>query len=304
MEPVDRVAAVREFNRFYTRRIGVLQEGLLDSPWSLTEVRVLYELAHRDGETAGVLAQDLGLDPGYLSRILQRFVRDGLVRRGTARDDARQRPLAITAEGRRALAPLERRSARDVAAMLAPLPESAQARLAGAMGAIRAILEGATPSPFVLRTHRPGDIGWVVQAHGEVYAREYGWDERFEAMVARIAADFVDRFDARRERCWIAERDGERVGSVFLVSKSKTVAKLRMLVVDPKARGTGLGRTLVAECIRFARECGYRRITLWTQSNLLAARRIYAEAGFTIVGTEDHAISGVALVAETWELAL
>jgi DNA-binding MarR family transcriptional regulator/GNAT superfamily N-acetyltransferase len=300
----ERIAAVRHFNRFYTRRIGVLQEGLLASPFSLAEVRVLYELAHREGLTAGDLARDLALDGGYLSRILQRFVRQGLVRRGQAAADARRRPLALTPEGRRAFAPLDRRSQKEVGALLAPLAESEQERLTGAMRAIENALAPAPAdaAPFVLRTHRPGDIGWVVSAHGDLYWREYGWDERFEALVAHIAAEFVEKLDARRERCWIAERDGERVGSVFLVRKSATVAKLRLLIVDPKARGAGLGRQLVAECIRFARDCGYRRITLWTQKNLTAARHIYQQAGFTLVSTETHALFGVPLTGETWEI--
>jgi DNA-binding MarR family transcriptional regulator/GNAT superfamily N-acetyltransferase len=302
----ERIAAVRQFNRFYTRRIGVLHEGLLDSPYSLTEVRVLYELAHRNGLTARDLARDLGLDHGYLSRILQSFARRGFVRRDTAASDARQRPLTLTPSGRRAFAPLDRRSQKEVAAMLAPLAEGDQRRLTGAMNAIEALLEApdAPSTPFVLRTHRPGDMGWVIQAHGELYWREYGWDERFEALVAHIAAEFIDKHDARRERCWIAERDGERVGSVFLVRKSATVAKLRLLIVEPKARGLGLGKTLVAECIRFARECGYRTITLWTQQNLLAARRIYEAAGFKLVAREPHAMFGVPLTGETWELDL
>ena len=301
-----RIAAVRSFNRFYTRRIGVLDEGLLESPHSLAEVRVLYELAHHPGVTARDLARDLGLDAGYLSRILRGFERSGYVRRETSEADGRQRPLSLTAEGKRAFAPLDRRSAKEVAAMLAPLPESAAQRLTGAMQAIERILgpDTSPPGAFVLRSHRPGDMGWVVQAHGEIYFREYGWDERFEALVAHIAAEFVEKFDRARERCWIAERDGERVGSVFLVRKSATVAKLRLLIVDPRTRGAGLGARLVEECIRFARECGYRRITLWTQQNLIAARHIYQRAGFELVGSEKHAMFGVPLVGETWELAL
>jgi DNA-binding MarR family transcriptional regulator/N-acetylglutamate synthase-like GNAT family acetyltransferase len=306
MDDNARVEAIRSFNRFYTRRIGVLHEGLLDSQYSLAEVRVLYELAHRPGVTARDLARDLELDPGYLSRILRSFVRRGYVRRETSETDGRQRPLSLTTPGKRAFAPLDRRSAKEVAAMLAPLPASAADRLTGAMRAIEHILTpGAAPSTgFVLRTHRPGDMGWVVQAHGEIYFREYGWDERFEALVARIAGEFIDKLDPARERCWIAERDGERVGSVFLVRKSATVAKLRLLIVDPKARGGGLGAKLVDECIRFARECGYRRMTLWTQQNLTAARRIYEAAGFELTAREEHAMFGVPLVGETWELAL
>jgi len=306
MASAARIAAVRQFNRFYTRRIGVLHEGLLESPYSLAEVRVLYELAHRHGVTAGELARDLDLDAGYLSRILQSFAKRGLVKRETAASDARQRTLALTPSGRRAFAPLDRRSQKEVAAMLAPMAEGAQARLTGAMQAIEELLEPPTaaPAPFVLRTHRPGDMGWVVQAHGEVYWREYGWDERFEALVAHIAAEFVEKFDAKHERCWIAERDGERVGSIFLVRKSATVAKLRLLIVDPKTRGLGLGKLLVAECVRFAKECGYRTITLWTQQNLAAARHIYETSGFKLASREKHAMFGVPLTGETWELSL
>ncbi|MFO1397833.1 MAG: helix-turn-helix domain-containing GNAT family N-acetyltransferase [Burkholderiales bacterium] len=301
-----RVAAVRRFSRFYTRRIGVLHEGLLASPFSLAEGRVLYELAQRPETTARDLGRELGMDAGYLSRILRTFETRGLVRRVASQADARQRPLALTTEGRRAFSALDRQSAKEVSALLAPLPEPAQVRLTGAMAAIESLLSPAasTAAPFVLRPHRPGDMGWVVQAHGEIYAREYGWDERFEALVARVAADFVDHFDATRERCWIAERDGERVGSVFVVRKSARVAKLRLLIVDPKARGLGLGRLLVDECIRFARAAGYRTLTLWTQENLSAARAIYRAAGFTRTAREEHAEFGVPLVSETWELAL
>lgn len=301
-----RIEAIRRFNRFYTRRIGVLHEGLLDSPWSLAEVRVLYELAHRPGVTARDLVRDLDMDAGYLSRILRGFERRGYLRRESSEADARQRLLSLTGDGKRAFTPLERRSQKEVGAMLAPLSESAKERLVGAMAAIESVLEPdpAMTSAFVLRAHRPGDMGWVVQAHGEIYAKEYGWDERFEALVAHIAGEFIDKLDPAKERCWIAERDGERVGSVFLVKKSATVAKLRLLIVDPKARGTGLGAQLVDECIRFARERGYRKMTLWTQKNLTAARRIYEKAGFEVVDSEKHAMFGVPLVAETWELAL
>ena len=302
----ERIAAVRRFNRFYTQRIGVLHEGLLASPYSLAEVRVLYELAHRGGLTARDLAHELALDGGYLSRILSAFEKRGLVRREPAADDARRRTLWLTAAGRRTFAPLDRSSQQEVAAMLAPLPESDQARVAGSMRAILELLapQSAAAPPFVLRSHRPGDMGWVIQAHGELYWREYGWDERFEALVARIAAEFIEKLDPRRERCWIAERDGERVGSVFLVRQSASVAKLRLLIVEPKARGLGLGRHLVAECVRFARECGYRTLTLWTQETLLAARHVYERAGFSRVAKEAHALFGVPLTGETWELDL
>jgi DNA-binding MarR family transcriptional regulator/GNAT superfamily N-acetyltransferase len=302
----ERVAAVRRFNRFYTRRIGVLQEGLLDSAFSLAEVRVLFELAHRAGPTASDLAAELSLDPGYLSRILQRFIRAGLVARRRAAADARVHELALTARGRAAFGPLDRRSQREVAAMLTPLPDDAQARLVGAMTTIASLLGTAptTRSACVLRAHRPGDMGWVVERHGALYAQEYGWDERFEGLVAEIVAQFIRSFEPRYERCWIAERDGQRVGSVFVVRKSATVAKLRLLLVDPAARGTGLGRQLVDECIAFAARAGYRTLTLWTQSNLTAARRIYEMAGFRLLAEDPHTSFGHDLVGETWSLAL
>jgi DNA-binding MarR family transcriptional regulator/GNAT superfamily N-acetyltransferase len=301
-----RVAAMRQFNRFYTRRIGVVQEGLLGSPYSLAEVRVLYELAHRDGLAASDLAAELALDAGYLSRILKRFARRGLVGRTRSAADARVRPLALTAKGRVAFAPLDRRSQDEVAALLRPLPETAQQRVIGAMRAIESLLADLPrpTAPCVFRPHRPGDMGWVVERHGVLYADEYGWDERFEALVADIVAQFIREFDATAERCWIAEREGERVGSVFLVRKSATVAKLRLLIVDPSARGIGLGRQLVDQCVRFARACGYRRLTLWTQANLVAARHIYQAAGFSCIGREKHTSFGHALVGETWELDL
>ncbi len=302
----QRIASVRQFNRFYTRRIGVLHEHLLASAWSLAQVRVLYELAHRDGLAARDLARELGLDAGYLSRILRGFVRRGFVRRGTSAADARQRPLTLTAKGRAAFAPLDRRSQQEVAAMLAPLSERDQVRVIAAMQTIERSLEPPADgsAPFVLRGHRPGDIGWVIHAHGDLYAREHGWDERFEALVAHIAAEFIEKFDAARERCWIAERDCENVGCVFVVRKSETVARLRLLIVDPKARGAGLGGHLVAECIRFARACGYRTMTLWTQQNLHAARHLYQAAGFELAESEPHAMFGVPLVGETWTLQL
>lgn len=300
------IDSVRHFNRFYTRRIGVLHEGLLASEFSLAEVRVLYELAHRRDCVAGDLAQALSLDSGYLSRILAGFERDGLITRGRGETDARQRPLALTARGKAAIVPLEKRSQAEVALMMRPLSPSARSRLLGAMTAIESILEppATAGAPFVLRAPRPGDMGWVIAAHGELYWREYGWDERFEVLVARIAADFADRHDPAREQCWIAEQDGRNVGSVFLMRQSATVAKLRLLIVHPEARGTGLGKHLVDQCIHFARGCGYRTITLWTQQNLAAARHIYKRAGFTLTATEPHAMFGYPLVGETWELSL
>ena len=300
----QRIAAVRHFNRFYTRRIGVLHEGLLASAFSLAQVRVLYELAHRDGLTARTLIAELSLDGGYLSRMLNGFTRKGLVSRGRSTSDARQRPLMLTAKGREAFARLDRRSQKEVAAMLGPLADTDQARVVGAMQTIENMLEDGPVRPFMLRGHRPGDMGWVIHAHGALYWREYGWDERFEALVAEIAAHFIGAFDPLRERCWIAERDGETVGSVFVVAKSVKVAKLRLLIVDPKARGLGLGKRLVDECVSFARGCGYTKITLWTQANLLAARHIYEQAGFKLTASEPHALFGIPLIGETWELKL
>jgi len=301
-----RIAAVREFNRFYTQKIGVLQEGLLDSPFSLAEARVLYELAYRDKPTAGDIARDLGLDAGYLSRILRGFQRRRFVRRETSTDDARQRRLFLTAPGHAAFVPLDERSRRDIATLLAQLPDPDQTRLVAAMKAIRGLLspEPAAPPVFVLRPHRPGDIGWITWRHGVLYAAEYGWDERFEAMVAAIMARFIDNFDARRECCWIAEQEGEPVGSVALVDERDDIARLRMLLVEPAARGHGIGRRLVEECLRFARRVGYRKIVLSTYSVLIAARRIYETAGFRRVARRQERAYGKRLVAETWELVL
>ena len=300
------IEAARRFNRFYTQRIGVLDEGLLDSPFSLTEVRVMYELAHRRGVGAADLAQQLGLDKGYLSRILKRFRAKNWLARTVAGDDGRRHVLALTAAGRRAFSPLEKRSQRQVRAMLAPLHEAQRQRVLEAMRTIEQDLAARvdTAAPIILRSHRPGDIGWVVQRHGELYAREYGWNEEFEALVADIAAKFVRDLDANRERCWIAERDGVRLGCIFLVVGDKTTAKLRLLLVEPEARGLGLGKRLIEECIAFARNAGYRRIVLWTQDNLDAARHLYAKAGFRRTAEEAHHSFGKDLVAETWALKL
>ncbi len=301
------VAEIRAFNRFYTRQIGLLNEGLLDSPFSLTEVRVLYELAHRDRPTASDLGRDLGLDAGYLSRLLRRFEKQGIVEKTTAPRDAREQLLSLTGRGGRLFAPLEARSDAQVGAMLGPLSPARQDGLIRAMRTITAALDGEakTPQAYVLRPPRPGDMGWVVQRHGELYWREYRYDERFEALVAGIVAHFVDHLDGARERCWIAERDGENVGSVFLVRQSDTLAKLRLLLVDPSARGLGIGARLVAECIRFAREAGYTKVKLWTQSELGAARAIYERTGFTLAARKKHDSWGRrGLVAETWELKL
>ena len=301
-----RVAAVRRFNRFYTRRIGMLRPALYDSPYSLAEVRVLYELANaKVAPTATTLGGDLDLDAGYLSRILRGFEASGLVRKTRSERDGREFHLALTAAGRKAFAPLDRASQAEVGAMLAPLSAAAQEKLVGAMTAIEAALQAAaTPSPVTVRAHRPGDIGWVISRHGALYAQEYGWDDTFEAMVAQIAAKFLQKFDPARERCWIAERDGARVGCVFLVKRSATVAQLRLLSVEPAARGAGVGRRLVGDCIAFARAAGYRKLMLWTNAGLDAARHLYDEAGFRLTHEERHHSFGQDLVGQTFELEL
>jgi DNA-binding MarR family transcriptional regulator/GNAT superfamily N-acetyltransferase len=302
----QRVAAVRRFNRFYTRQIGVVAEGYLDSPFSLAEARVLYELAHRDGLTAATLAAEIGLDAGYLSRILRRFEHRGFLQRARSKADGRQALLTLTARGRKAFAPVHTRSRDLIAAMLTRLPVAKQHRLLEAIHTIEELLgvPAERASPYLLRAHQPGDMGWVVHRHAVLYAEEYGWDEQFEALVATVAAGFIKRFDPRREHCWIAEKDGEPVGSVFLVKRSKTVGQLRLLLVEPKARGLGLGARLVDECLRFSRRVGYRRVTLWTNSVLVAARRIYEVAGFRLVHSEPHRSFGHDLVGETWAIDL
>jgi len=307
-EPVPareaRIAAVRRFNRFYTQRIGALRRRMYHSPLSLTEVRVLYELAHRDAPTAAALARDLDLDTGYLSRILRAFERDGWIRRARSDDDARAAHVALTAAGRKAFAPLDRESHDQVAQMLAPLAERDAAALVDGMALIEKLLAPtatALPEAFVLRPHRPGDIGWVIERHGALYAQEYDWDGSFEALVAEIGAKFLRNLDPKRERCWIAERDGARVGSVFVVKRSPRVAQLRLLLVEPGARGLGIGKRLVDECIAFARNAGYRRMMLWTNGGLDAARGIYESRGFELVGEERHHSFGHDLVGQTFE---
>jgi DNA-binding MarR family transcriptional regulator/GNAT superfamily N-acetyltransferase len=301
-----RVAAVRRFNRFYTKRIGVLHEGLLHSPFPLTEARVLYELAAREGVTATELCRELGLDAGYLSRILRRFGERGLVRRTPSQADGRQHHLWLTERGRAAFVPLDQASRAEVGGMLAALSESQQRGLLDAMVTLERLLGGGplSETPYILRRHRPGDMGWVVHRHGLLYAQEYGWDERFEALVAGIVAQFIEHQDPLRERCWIAEQGAESLGSVFLVEESERVAKLRLLLVEPRARGLGIGTRLVQECEAFAREAGYRTIRLWTNSVLHAARRLYERAGYRLVHEEPHHSFGHDLVGETWELQL
>ena len=302
-----RVEAARRFNRFYTRQIGLLRRGAYDSPFSLTEVRVLYELAHREQPTATELGRDLGLDAGYLSRMLRGFEKRGLVTRTRSAADGRRSHLALTPPGRKVFAPLDARSHDEVAALLSALTPAAQTHVIAAMETIERLLGRDGPRPpaaHLLRSPQPGDLGWVVHRHGAVYASEYGYDAQFEALVAEIVARFVQRFDPARERCWIAERDGAAVGSVFLVARSGTVAQLRLLLVEPQARGSGLGTRLVDECVRFARQAGYRKLVLWTQSELSAARRLYQAAGFRIVRKERNHSFGKALVSETWALEL
>lgn len=305
-DPDPRIEAVRAFNRFITRHIGALNEGLLASSFSLTECRILYELAHRPGVTASELGRDLGVDPGYLSRILRAFRERGLVAATAAEGDARRQELTLTAVGSQAFAPLDQRSRDEVAAVLAPLPESDRARLVEAMRTIETLIGDRRPAAptVVLRPHRPGDLGWIIHRHAALYAREYGWDNSFEALVAEVAAEFIRNFDPDRERCWVAERDGEPVGSVFIVRQDDTTAKLRLLYVEPSARGLGIGRRLVDEAVAFARATGYRRVVLWTNDVLTAARGIYEAAGFTLVASEPHHSFGHDLVGETWSLEL
>jgi DNA-binding MarR family transcriptional regulator/GNAT superfamily N-acetyltransferase len=299
-----RVGEVRRFNRYWTRRIGVLRDGYLESPFSLTEVRVLYELAHCGETTAGELGEDLGLDAGYLSRIVSGFEKHGLIRKRRSQADGRRRLLRLTELGREAFAPLDARSRSEIGAMLGGMSVAGQERLVGAMRTIEGLL-GARPEPvvpYLLRPHRPGDMGWVVHRHGVLYAREYGWDEHFEALVAEIVAKFIQHYDPKRERCWIAEREGENVGCVFLVRESEEIAKLRLLLVESEARGLGIGSRLVEECIRFAGQTGYRKIMLWTNDVLNSARRIYQAKGFQLVHEDPHHSFGHDLVGQTWEL--
>jgi DNA-binding MarR family transcriptional regulator/N-acetylglutamate synthase-like GNAT family acetyltransferase len=303
----DVVGRVRGFNRFYTGQIGVLTEHLLHSEYSLTEVRVLFEIDHRGSATAAAIAQDLGLDRGYMSRIVARFRREGMIRRAASPDDARVRVLSLTAKGRRVFCALDARSNEDVASLLRRVSPKDQRRLLAAMRTIEDILArpAGAKSAFTLRDPRPGDFGWVIHRHGALYSQEYHYDERFEALVAKIVGEFADGFDPKRERCWIAEKDGEPVGSVFCVRLTDAVAKLRLLYVEPSARGLGIGERLVAECVSFARLAGYRKMTLWTQSDLFAARHLYQKAGFALVKSEPNpAWSRDDLVSETWEMAL
>ncbi len=302
--PQQQIETVRAFNRDYTRRIGVLSQGLLDSPYSLTQVRVMFEVAHRPGVLAGQLARGLGLDRGYLSRILKGFEAQRLLARAAAAEDARRQPLRLTALGKRVFAPLERRSQEQVRAMLAGVQGPRRAALLEAMGTIRRALSAERAPEVSLRAHRPGDMGWVIERHGALYFQEYGWNEEFEALVAGITADFIHKLDPARERCWIAESQGRRLGCVFLVAGAGATAKLRLLLVEPEARGLGLGRRLIAECVRFAGAAGYERITLWTHANLLPARHLYTQAGFHKTAHQRRRSFGHTLTSETWQLEL
>lgn len=305
--PAAPVEALRSFNRFYTQRIGVLAP-YLGSSFSLTEARVLYELAQRKQATATELGRDLALDAGYLSRILRRFEAQGWMARTASPTDARQNLLRLSPAGRQAFAPLQHRSREEAAALLAPLSAPAQQALSKALATVQRLLtpaEAPTPPPgILLRDPQPGDMGWVVQQHGEVYAREYGWNSEFEALVAELVAGYLRKFQPDWERCWIAELDGQRVGSVFVVRKSATVAQLRMLILAPQARGQGLGARLTDETIDFARNKGYKKMLLWTNSCLTSARAIYASRGFKLVQSEAHSSYGQQLVGETWALRL
>lgn len=302
-----RIDAFRRFNRFYTQRIGVLRKGQLGSAYSLAEARVLYELAHHDGITAAELAKGLELDAGYLSRILAGFQRSALVVRTTSAADARSRQLSLTKAGRKAFAALDRKARAEVSDLLESVPATERDRLIAAMGTIEQLL-GSRPNgedrSYMIRAPRPGELGWVVERHGAIYAAEHRYDERFEALVARIIADFVQNFDPKREQCWIAEREGTPVGCIFLVKHSPTIAKLRLLLVEPQARGLGIGSRLVSECVANAKRFGYRTLRLWTQSHLTDARRLYEAAGFQLVQEEPHHSFGRDLVAQIWELRL
>ncbi|MGA8612180.1 MAG: bifunctional helix-turn-helix transcriptional regulator/GNAT family N-acetyltransferase [Xanthobacteraceae bacterium] len=310
----SRIAAVRRFNRFYTRQIGVLRKRFLDSPYSLGEARVLYEIASGHSLTATDIGRALDLDAGYLSRVLRNFEKRGLIQRTASATDARQSHLALSPRGREAYGPLEQRSQRDTGKMLDKLAPADQARLIAAMQTIESLLGGETPAPepshpaYRLRAPVPGDFGWMVKRHGEIYAQEYGWTEPFEGLCAQIVADFANKNDPKRERCWIAEMDGEVVGCVFLAKDSAKgsakVGRIRLLLVDPKARGLGVGAGLTDECIRFARRAGYKKITLWTHSVLTAARHIYQKAGFRLMRTERHRSWGRPVVSEHWDLEL
>jgi DNA-binding MarR family transcriptional regulator/GNAT superfamily N-acetyltransferase len=301
----QQVSAIREFNRFYTRKIRVI-DGAASSPFALSEARVLYELAHREQPTASDIRKELDLDAGYLSRILQQFERKNLVRRERSKADGREIFLTLTAKGRKAFAPLDARSNRDVKAMLEELSPVARKQIVDSTETIRRLLDNApaTKASYLLRQHEPGDLGWIIHRQSMLYAHEYGWDGTYEALAAEIVAQFIKNYDPKHERCWIAERDGVRVGAVLVAKSTNELAKLRLLHVEAEARGLGIGKRLVEECIRFARQARYAKMTLWTQSILFAARHIYKQANFQLVREERHHAFGKNLTAETWELDL
>ena len=302
----EHIHAVRRFNRFFTRQIGVLREGLLHSPYSLTEARIIFELANQSNLTASNLCEELGLDAGYLSRILNKLEQQNLIEKSRSDEDGRQRLISLTTEGQNAFTFLDNRSNDEISEMLGELKESERVHLIEAMHSIENILDHGFKyaEPFYLRHHEPGDMGWVIHQHGLLYNQEYRWDESFEALVAQICAGFINHFDPQKERCWIAEIQGERVGSIFCVKESEDVAKLRLLLVVPKARGLGLGTRLVKECIRFARRSGYQKLTLWTNDVLVEAREIYKKNGFKLVKEEHHHSFGQDLVGQNWDLML
>ena len=301
----ERIAAVRRFNRFYTQHVGVLHDGWLDSPFSLAEARVFYEIRQRNGATATEIGRDLGLDAGYMSRILRHFEKSGFVRKEPSREDGRQSFLFLTARGEKAFAPLEERTMKQVGGILERLTPPQQDHLVEALRIAEELMSDRPKiAEVVLREPRPGDLGWIVERHTVLYQEEFGWTGNFEAVCAQIVADFQNRFDPAWDRCWIAEAGGQRVGSVFLVKDSDKVARLRLLLVEPSARGLGIGKRLTDECVQFAREHGYERITLWTHSILTAARHIYAQAGFKLTSSEKKKSFGKDVVSEYWDLTL
>ncbi len=301
-----RVAAFRAFTRFYTRKSGVLHEMLLNSPYGLTEARVLYELANRSEVSARELSFDLGLDAGYVSRVLKKFEKHHLITREVSQQDRRQQLIVLTATGRDEFDDLNVKSAQLFGTMLEKLNHDEQTRLIAAMNTIKNLLDEkkANPSPYLLRPHRPGDMGWIVQNHGQIYSEEYGWDDSFEALVAEIVSAFLTNFDAKSDCCWIAEKDGRNVGSAMIVRADETTAKLRLVIVDPAARGYGIGVRLVQECIRFSKRTGYKTMTLWTQKNLHSAIAIYKKLGFQLVREDTHHSFGHDLVGQYWSLDL
>jgi DNA-binding MarR family transcriptional regulator len=300
-----RVDSVRRFNRFYTQRIGVLAENFLRTPFTLAEGRVLFELANREETSPGDIASALDLDAGYLSRILRRFERDGLVKRTPSPTDGRRAVLALTGAGRDAFAPLNERSHDDIVALLAPLPPDRQERVLSAMATIAQALATDQPAgDIILRDPEPGDYGWIVERHGALYGAEYGFNANMEGYVAAVLGAYITNLQPGRDRCWIAERTGVRCGCVFVVHEDATTARLRMLLTEPSVRGRGLGRRLVRACITFARDAGYNKMVLWTHSVLTAARAIYAGEGFVMTATESNDLFGPHLISETWELEL